>query len=108
MAGQSRAHWTDVLAEFDVPHTPVQTLRESLASEQVFNNMTTQAVVDANGKTVAHTVANPIRSTQWREPANRVAPSMGDSTLSVLTELLQLDLEHVTELANAGVIGLGE
>jgi crotonobetainyl-CoA:carnitine CoA-transferase CaiB-like acyl-CoA transferase len=108
MVGRSRAHWTEVLAEFDVPHTPVQTLRESLASEQAANNLTTRPVVDADGKTIAHTVANPIRSTQWREPANRAAPTMGDSTLSVLTELLQMDGNQVTALADAGVIGLGE
>jgi crotonobetainyl-CoA:carnitine CoA-transferase CaiB-like acyl-CoA transferase len=108
MAGQNREYWTELLAKFDVPHTPVQTVRESLASEQVANNATIQTVIDADGRPVAHTVANPIRATQWREPAKRVSPTMGDSTLSVLTEILQMDRTDVTELADAGVIGLGE
>lgn len=102
-----REHWIEVLAEFDVPHSPVLTVREALLTEQASRG-TFLELADPDGGRTAHASANPVKVTQWRPREHRIAPKMGDGTRAVLTSLLGVSDDEMTELAEAGVIALGE
>jgi crotonobetainyl-CoA:carnitine CoA-transferase CaiB-like acyl-CoA transferase len=102
-----RDHWISVLSEFDVPHSPVLSLREALHTEQAASG-TFVEVHDEDGTRSAHTSANPARAPQWREREHTIAPKMGDGTQDVLTKLLGMDDIEIRRLADAGVIAVSE
>ncbi|WP_432825611.1 CaiB/BaiF CoA transferase family protein [Dactylosporangium sp. CA-092794] len=105
---RTRDEWGAVLEAHDVPHTPVNTVREALRSPQALANGTTVEVRDEQGTRSAHTSANPVRVAEWPAASHRVAPKMGDATARTLTELLSLTPSEVASLAERGVIGTEE
>jgi crotonobetainyl-CoA:carnitine CoA-transferase CaiB-like acyl-CoA transferase len=106
--GHTRDEWDEILAEHDVPHTPVNTVREALTSEQAVTSGTTHEVHDAAGRRVAHTSANPIRVAEWPPATHHVAPVMGDGTARILGDVLGLGPAQLEELSARGVIGMEE
>jgi crotonobetainyl-CoA:carnitine CoA-transferase CaiB-like acyl-CoA transferase len=102
-----REYWDGLLERFDVPHTPVNTVSEALRSGQAAANELTHELEGDDGETM-HVVANPIRTEAWPQAAHRVAPRLGADTERVLSELLSLSQNEITDLADRGVVSLEE
>ena len=105
MVTKDRAAWTDLLGEFDVPCTPINSVPEALASELARHS--TLELRDETGRT-AHVSANPVRAAQWPAKAHRLPPHMGDDTVSVLTELLDMTEDEIDELCARGLTAKDE
>lgn len=106
-ANAPRDHWDELLERFDVPHTPVNSVKEALASEQARASRLTQGLA-GDGDGSVHVIASPIRSRAWPDETHRVAPRLGEDTERVLTELLSLEPNTISDLAERGVVGLAE
>jgi crotonobetainyl-CoA:carnitine CoA-transferase CaiB-like acyl-CoA transferase len=101
-ASESRDHWDQVLADCDVPHTPVNSVREALA---VDDRITRELPTDAGS---VHVIASPIHNDAWPERQHHPSPRLGADTQHVLTELLSLDSNTINDLVERGVVGLEE
>lgn len=108
LAGGTRDEWSRVLQEADVPHTPVNSAREALLSEQAVESNTTIAVHDEKRTRTGHVASNPIRSAEWPVKQHRTSPHIGEHTTSVLAGLLGKTTDEIDELVGAGVVGQEE
>ncbi|MEQ3549639.1 CaiB/BaiF CoA-transferase family protein [Pseudonocardia nematodicida] len=108
LAADTRDAWCAVLEAADVPHTPVQSVSEALASVQAAESGTTVAVHDAARTRSGHVAANPVRSTAWPGRAHRTSPHIGEHTETVLTGLLGRTPQDIDALVEAGVVGREE
>ena len=105
MAGRDRDKWCEILAEHDVPFTPIYSVPEALASELAGNS--THTLTDGSGRT-AHVSASPIRASQWPDMKHGLPPHMGDDTVAVLNGLLGRSPEEIDDLCDRGVAGKKE
>ena len=106
-ATQPRDHWDELLERCDVPHTPVNSVSEALASDQAQANGVIQGLA-SDGDREVHVISSPIRSDAWPQASHRVAPHLGEDTERVLAELLSLDTDAIHDLAERGIVGLEE
>jgi len=97
---KTRAEWLEVLAEADVPASPVLEIGEALTSEQAVNN---GVVLEAgrDGQSCP-TAASPIRSVAWHDREVTSPPRMGEHTQEILAELLDLDEGQIRQLLESG------
>ena len=102
---KNRDEWCDVLAEHDVPFTPIYSVPEALASELAVKS--THTLTDRSGRT-AHVSASPIRTSQWPQKEHSLPPHMGDDTVAVLNGLLGRSPEEIDDLCDRGVAGKKE
>jgi crotonobetainyl-CoA:carnitine CoA-transferase CaiB-like acyl-CoA transferase len=105
MASKDRDQWCAILAEHDVPFTPIYSVPEALASELAVKS--THTLTDQSGRS-AHVSASPIRTPQWPTMAHTLPPHMGDHTVPVLNEILGLSEGEIDDLCVRGVAGKGE
>lgn len=108
LAGDTRDAWCTVLEKADVPHTPVHTVPEALASAQARESGTTIEVHDPAGTRKGHVAANPMRSKAWPAREHTTSPHIGEHTARVLAGLLGKSEQDVDALVEAGVVGLEE
>ena len=108
LQGRPRDAWCEVLELADVPHTPVNSVPEALASQQAVESGTTIEVHDEERTRSGHVAANPIRSAAWPAKQHRTSPHIGEHTTSVLTGLLGKSEKDIDELVEAGIVGREE
>ncbi|GAA1840072.1 CaiB/BaiF CoA-transferase family protein [Pseudonocardia ailaonensis] len=108
LAGDTRDAWCAVLETADVPHTPVHTVPEALASVQAQESGTTIEVHDPARTRSGHVAANPVRSKAWPTREHTTSPHIGEHTARVLTGLLGKSEQDVDALVEAGVVGREE
>ena len=101
---KTTADWIDILEEKAVPCGPINNIDQVFADPQV-SHRGMQLDLERGDGTKAPGVANPIRFSQTPIDHERPAPGLGDSTHEVLSELLELDEDHITALQASGAIG---
>ncbi|MGO9823490.1 MAG: CaiB/BaiF CoA transferase family protein [Solirubrobacteraceae bacterium] len=102
LSQRTAAQWLKILAEVQVPSSPVQTLSEVVADPQVEAR---GHLMPAPGSDSLYSVRSPFRLASIGELRNSRCPALGAHTREVLGEL-GLSGERITELARAGAIQL--
>ena len=102
MAQKSTAEWVSILEEARVPHGPINSVDMVVADPQV---LAREMVVD-----VAHPVAGdtklpgiPIKMDLTPGEIKTPAPTLGQHTQEILTELLGYDAEKIARLEEEGI-----
>jgi crotonobetainyl-CoA:carnitine CoA-transferase CaiB-like acyl-CoA transferase len=103
---KTRQEWLAILAEADVPNSPVLELHEAVRSEQAVHNGVVQHV-EADGRAV-DVIKLPIGSDRWTPHAPTLPPVMGEHTDETLSKLLGLDRGGVDELVDRSVVARAE
>lgn len=95
----STEHWVEALAAHGVPAAPVQTVEEALEMAQV---RARDMVVELDHADYGsyRAIGNPLKISQHPQPL-RAAPTAGEHTLEVLTELAGLTPDEVAALQGA-------
>ncbi len=93
-----------ILTQAGVPAAPVNTPAEAISSEQTLaRNMLVDITNDVAGS--ARVVGNPIKLDSSREVLADHVPALGEHTVEVLTEHLELSADTVADLVAQGVVG---
>ncbi len=98
------AYWIEKLEAARIPCAPVNKFSQALNDEQVrFRNMVVELTEPEGGSTQGP--GNPIKLSRSNEESFSTAPGLGQHTQQVLSELLELAPEKVSELLQDGVVG---
>jgi crotonobetainyl-CoA:carnitine CoA-transferase CaiB-like acyl-CoA transferase len=107
MLTRTRAEWTALLSEADVPHAPVNSVGEALEQPHAVERGLVRTIDQPGHGPVR--VPGPVIRFLASEPADEIgpAPRLGEHTRSVLTDALGLSSAEIDELVAHGVIGEG-
>lgn len=101
---QSCEHWAKRMAEIGVPAAPVYSVPEAMASDDVRRRKILSEIPHPKAGTVPN--VKPPFSMSLTPAADPVAPPLlGQHTLEILTDVLQLDTDRVRQLAEKGAFG---
>lgn len=97
LAEQPSAYWIEKLEQARIPCAPVNKLSQALSDEQVlYRNMVVDLEHPNGEKTKGP--GNPIKFSRTTEESFSAAPTVGQDTQQVLSELLQMDSDKVAQL----------
>lgn len=99
---RDRAHWMGRLADEDVPFAPVNSIAEVASDPQVQHLQTFYDIAHPQHG-VQKSIHRPVRIDRERGPTHRAAPTYGEHTAAVLTEL-GIGPEELERLRSSGVI----
>lgn len=100
---QTVTDWCDRLEKARVPHAPVNDYAAVFAHEQVQARGMKVTVTDPTGKPV-DLLGSPFHLTGADLPGFTFPPRLGEHTDAVLTEVLGLDANRLSELRRAGIV----
>lgn len=100
-AQKSMAEWLRLLAEADVPCSPLYELHDAIKSEQAEHI----GCINSVGDPAVKVVRSPIRAEQWDNDSHRPAPRMGADTWNVMNQWLGWDHGRFEELSKQGIFG---
>jgi crotonobetainyl-CoA:carnitine CoA-transferase CaiB-like acyl-CoA transferase len=97
------AYWIAQLEARRIPCAPVNSLSEALNDEQVLHR---NMVVDLKHPSGSSTKGpgNPIKFSRTNEETFEAAPTLGQDTQTVLSELLQMSQERIDMLVSEGAV----
>ena len=97
------AHWIRQLEAKRIPCAPVNSLSDALSDEQVLHR---NMVIDLKHPSGSSTKGpgNPIKFSRTNEESFKAAPCLGQDTISVMSELLQMSQERIDSLLATGAI----
>ncbi|MDE3077940.1 MAG: CoA transferase, partial [Chloroflexota bacterium] len=99
--------WLEILEAGDIPSAPIRTVGEVLEDPHTLARRMVQTMRHPRAGNVS-VLGRPIKFPLHEEPPLEPSPELGQHTSQVLEELLGYSPQRVRELAQAGVIGLGE
>lgn len=100
---ESCQHWLKLLRQANVPCGPVNNIEQALDEPQVKHRNMLFELVDNNNQKVPQ-IANPLKFSKLNLSYQLPPPTLGDSTIDVLTQELNLSEAKIIELKNKGVI----
>ncbi len=105
MLEKSVGEWVAQLTAVNVPCSSVNNIEQSFALPQVKQR---EMQVELNSPYLGQVpqVANPVKFSIGAQTSNLAPPMLGADTLSVLSEVLQMDNEAIDELISKQVISL--
>ncbi len=101
-SSKTNAEWLAILDEFDVPNAPVNDIGEVFDDPQVQARGMIQTYDHPTLGEVLYP-PSPVKFSDWESP-NESAPMLGQHTVEVLTQRLNLDESEVRNLADEGVV----
>lgn len=101
-AQRTKAEWTEIFNQFDIPAAPVNDFAEVFADPQVNARGIVRDYDHATLGKVRYP-ASPMQFSDWQFP-NLPAPMLGAHTAEVLGRLLDYNDEAVADLAAAGIV----
>jgi crotonobetainyl-CoA:carnitine CoA-transferase CaiB-like acyl-CoA transferase len=105
LSKNTSAHWIAELEAKRIPCAPVNSLSDALNDEQVLHRNMVVDLKHPNGSSTKGP-GNPIKFSRTNEEKFEAAPTLGQDTQSVLSELLQMSQERIdTLVANGAVSG---
>lgn len=104
LAGNTRAHWLELLARFRVPTGPVNSISQAMADPQVLHRNMVVDLQHPNGES-RKGPGNPIKLSRSGQEHFAPAPSLGQHTDETLATLLGYDARRIGELRVIGAIG---
>lgn len=99
---RSNEEWLAVLDDFDIPNAPVNDLRQVFEDPQVQARGMIQAYTHPTLGEIRYP-PSPVKFRDWTRP-NEPAPMLGQHTLEVLTERLEMSEAEVRDLASSSVV----
>lgn len=102
-ATRTKADWLQILDDNDIPNGPVNDIEEVFSDEHVLARGMVQAYEHPTVGTVRYP-PTPIKFVGWEYPT-RPAPMLGEHTVEVLRERLDLDDQAIEALLGDGVVG---
>jgi crotonobetainyl-CoA:carnitine CoA-transferase CaiB-like acyl-CoA transferase len=102
MARKSRSEWMALLEKNDVPFAPVQTIEDVIDDPQV-KHLETFRTLQHPTEGAITTIRRPIHIDGGRDGSDLPAPTLGEHTEKILTEL-GYDGAAIAEMRNAKVI----
>lgn len=104
LSQESSEYWLEKLAAKRIPCARVNTLDEALSDEQVLSrNMVVELSHPEGGTTRGP--GNPVKLSRSDEESFTAAPTLGQHTDAVLTDLLGYDDAQIAALRGEGVVG---
>ena len=103
MAGKPSAWWIEHLEKAAVPCGPINTLEEVFNDPQVQSREMEVRLSHAEGGTVS-SVASPLRFSETPVSYRHGPPVLGEHTLDVLQQDLQLSESEIKKLQESGSI----
>ena len=103
LPGRSAAAWLALFAEKNIPAAPVNDLAQVFADPQVVHRGMKVELPHAAGVAAAH-AASPLRFSRTPVRYTASAPTLGEHTAAVLSDVLGLSDEEIVELRKAGAI----
>ena len=103
LPGRSAAAWLALFAERNIPAAPVNDLAQVFADPQVVHRGMKVELPHAAGVAAAH-AASPLRFSRTPVRYTASAPTLGEHTAAVLSDVLGLSDEEIVELRKAGAI----
>ena len=103
LPGRTAAAWLALFAERNIPAAPVNDLAQVFADPQVVHRGMKVELPHAAGVAAAH-AASPLRFSRTPVRYTASAPTLGEHTAAVLSEVLGLSDEEIAELREAGAI----
>lgn len=100
------AHWIEQLEAKRIPCAPVNKLSDALNDEQVLHRKMVVDLKHPNGSSTKGP-GNPIKFSRTSEESFSAAPTLGQDTQGVLTELLNMPQSQIDELVAKGAISKG-
>jgi crotonobetainyl-CoA:carnitine CoA-transferase CaiB-like acyl-CoA transferase len=100
------AHWIEQLEAKRIPCAPVNKLSDALNDEQVLHRKMVVDLKHPNGSSTKGP-GNPIKFSRTSEESFSAAPTLGQDTQGVLTELLNMSQSQIDELVAKGAISKG-
>ena len=104
---ESCEYWLDALARFRIPAAPVNDFAHAFDDPQAKARNMTVSVALPDGSAVCEP-GNPVKLSDTYADVYAPPPVLGEHTRRVLAEFLELDDTYLEELAQRGVIELGE
>ena len=101
-SSKTNAEWLAILDEFDIPNAPVNDIGEVFDDPQVQARGMIQTYDHPTLGEVLYP-PSPVKFSDWESP-NESAPMLGQHTVEVLTQRLNLDESEVRNLADEGVV----
>lgn len=100
---KSSAYWIEQLEAKRIPCAPVNNLSEALSDAQVLHRNMVVELKHPNGKSTKGP-GNPIKFSRTNEESFEAAPTLGQDTQTVLSELLNMSQERIDALVADGAI----
>ncbi len=95
--------WLKLFAQEGIPSAPVNTVDKVLSDPQILaRNMLVEASHPSYGK--VKVLGNPVQMSGRSEESFTGAPTLGEHTQEILSELLGYSLEKINELKKEGII----
>lgn len=101
---KSNGEWLAILDEFDIPNAPVNDIGQVFDDPQVQARGMIQSYDHPSLGKVRYP-PSPVKFSDWESPSVS-APMLGQHTVEVLTQRLDLDESEVRKLADQGVLKL--
>jgi crotonobetainyl-CoA:carnitine CoA-transferase CaiB-like acyl-CoA transferase len=101
-SSKTNAEWLAILDEFDIPNAPVNDIGEVFDDPQVQARGMIQTYDHPTLGEILYP-PSPVKFSDWESP-NESAPMLGQHTVEVLTQRLNLDESELRHLADGGVV----
>jgi crotonobetainyl-CoA:carnitine CoA-transferase CaiB-like acyl-CoA transferase len=99
----SCAHWLELFEAQRIPCAPVNTLSQALADTQVLHRNMVVDLKHPNGNSTKGP-GNPIKLSRSSDEVFTAAPTLGQHTDEVMTQLLNLSVEQIQQMKDQGII----
>ena len=99
----SCAHWLALFEAQRIPCAPVNSLSQALADTQVLHRNMVVDLKHPNGRSTKGP-GNPIKLSRCSDEVFTAAPTLGQHTDEVMTQLLNLSVEQIQQMKQQGII----
>jgi crotonobetainyl-CoA:carnitine CoA-transferase CaiB-like acyl-CoA transferase len=99
----SCAHWLALFEAQRIPCAPVNSLSQALADTQVLHRNMVVDLKHPNGGSTKGP-GNPIKLSRSSDEVFTAAPTLGQHTDEVMTQLLNLSVEQIQQMKDQGII----
>ena len=99
----SCAHWLGLFEAQRIPCAPVNSLSQALADTQVLHRNMVVDLKHPNGNSTKGP-GNPIKLSRSSDEVFTAAPTLGQHTDEVMTQLLNLSVEQIQQMKDQGII----
>ena len=103
LSQNTTVHWISQLEAKRIPCAPVNSLSDALNDEQVIHRNMVVELKHPNGSSTKGP-GNPIKFSRTNEETFEAAPTLGQDTQTVLSELLHMSQERIDSLVAEGAI----